>query len=231
VIRRALLGLVVLVLAGCTAGRDDPAPALTADLVTPVDIDLRWTGTDPPPAAQTVEFATEPAGPWTILEFLPPDRHAYRHPDLLPQTRFSYRVRPVHGRATPPLTVHLGAPSFDIAPPDDLDWATPRTLPGSTNAGAPGGAPTGLRATARGRDGVLFTWTDNATDEEGHLVEVKAADAATWTVAMVVDPDITSVGLVALDTERAAQFRVRAYRYGTPSNTAHRTTGGSPAGQ
>jgi hypothetical protein len=36
----------------------------------------------------------------------------------------------------------------------------------------------------------------------------------------------TSVGVVALDTEQTSQLRVRAYHYGTPSNTAHRTTGG-----
>jgi hypothetical protein len=50
-------------------------------------------------------------------------------------------------------------------------------------------------------------------------------------VATVLDPDITSVGVTALDVERTAQLRVRAYRFGSPSNTAHRTTGGSLDGQ
>ena len=118
-IRRVLLVLVLLVPAGCSAGRDGPAPAVTlsAELVTPVDIDLRWTGTDPEPAARTVEFATEPAGPWTILGFLPPDRRTYRHPDLMPQTSFFYRVRPVHGPATAPVPLRLAAPSFDVSAP------------------------------------------------------------------------------------------------------------------
>jgi hypothetical protein len=232
-IRRLLLTLVLLVPAGCAAGRDGPAPGitLTADLVTPVDIDLRWSGPEPPPAAQIVEFATAPDGPWTIIEFLPPGRRTFRHPDLMPRTPFHYRIRPVHGPATAPLPVDLAAPSFDVRPPEDVDWATPRTRPGSTGTGVPGGAPTGLRATVRGPDAVLLTWTDNASDEEGYLIESRARDAADWTVVMVVEEDITSVGVPALDTERAAQFRVRAYRYGSPSNTAHRTTGGAPDDQ
>ena len=68
-------------------------------------------------------------------------------------------------------------------------------------------------------------------DQEGYLIESRAGDAVDRTVVMVVGEDITSVGVPALDTERAAQFRVRAYRYGSPSNTAHRTTGGSPDDQ
>ncbi|MEU8615582.1 fibronectin type III domain-containing protein, partial [Actinoplanes sp. NPDC048791] len=226
---RALRVPPLLVPAGCSAGRDGPAPpvTLTAELVTPVDIDLRWTGTDPEPAARTVEFATEPAGPWTILGFLPPDRRTYRHPDLMPQTSFFYRVRPVHGPATAPVPLRLAAPSFDVSAPEDLDWAAPRTLPRTSARPVPGGAPTGLRVSVRSRDAVLVTWEDNAADEEGYLIEVRPEGAADWTVATVLDPDITSVGVTALDVERTAQLRLRAYRFGTPSNTAHRTTGGS----
>lgn len=216
---RALLALVALVLAGCTAGRDDPAISLTADLVTPVDINLHWTGTASP-AAHVVEFATTPDGPWTIVEFLPSGQRAYRHPDLIPQTPFYHRIRPVEGPATPPVPVRP-APSFDVSPPEDLNWAAPRTVPGSP--GPDGGPPTDLRVTPRTRDAVLVTWTDNTTDEEGFLIEVQAGSATDWTVAMVVDPNVTSVGVMALDT---SQLRVRAYHFGTPSNTTHHTTGG-----
>jgi hypothetical protein len=219
-IRRALLALGALVLAGCTAGPDG---SLTADLVTPVDIRLQWTGTEHP-AAQVVEFATAPDGPWTVVEFLPPERRSFQHADLIPQTPFYHRIRPVEGPATPPAPVRL-APAFDVRPPEDLNWAAPRVVPGSPDA-AGGGAPTGLRVTPRTRDAVLVTWTDNTSDEEGFLIEVQPAGAADWTVAMVVDPDITSVGVVAPPGD--SQLRVRAYRYGTPSNTTHRTTGGRP---
>ncbi|AGZ42087.1 fibronectin type III domain-containing protein [Actinoplanes friuliensis] len=224
-IRRTLL-VVVLVLAGCSAGRGGPAITLTATLTTPVDIDLRWEGAEPGTAAQIAEFATDPRGPWTILEFLPPDRRTYRHPDLMPRTAFSYRIRPVLGPATPPVPIRLTAPSFDVAAPADLSWAAPRSLPGTTGNGVPGGAPTGLLAEPRTRDAILLTWTDTSSDEEGFLVEILPQGAAAWSVVMVVDPDITSVGVQALDTERTADIRVRAHHYGTPSGTATRTTGG-----
>jgi hypothetical protein len=228
-IRRALPAVVVLVLAGCGAGRGDPAPAieLTADLSTPVDIDLRWTGEEPQTAAQTVEFATEPGGRWTIVEFLPARQRTYRHPDLIPQTPFYYRIRPVQGPATPPVEVHLAAAPFDVPAPADLNWAAPRTRPDPAARPTPGGAPANLTAKPATHDAVLFTWTDNATDEEGYLIEVKPQGAADWQVAMVLDANVNSAGLMALETERTSSFRVRAYHYGTPSNTAHRTTGGT----
>jgi hypothetical protein len=42
---------------------------------------------------------------------------------------------------------------------------------------------------------------------------------------MALDPDVNSVGLMALPTERRAWFRVRAFVYGESSGVAHRTTG------
>ena len=72
---------------------------------------------------------------------------------------------------------------------------------------------------------MLFTWVDNASDEEGYLIEVRPEGAADWDVAMMLDPDVTSVGLTALPAERRASFRVRAYFHGASSNVAHRTAG------
>ena len=42
---------------------------------------------------------------------------------------------------------------------------------------------------------------------------------------MALDPDVNSVGLTTLATERRASFRVRAFRYGMSSGVVHRRTG------
>lgn len=41
----------------------------------------------------------------------------------------------------------------------------------------------------------------------------------------MVDPDVTSHGLVLLPGERVAEFRVRSYRFGPASTVVRRTTG------
>ncbi len=183
-----------------------------------MDIELQWKA-DPAAAdaGQVIEFATEAAGPWTILGFLPGDQQSYQHPDLIPDTAFYYRVRPLLGAASEPVHVRLAAAGFDEPVADaDQSWADPRTVDSP---------PAVLTATPKGRDAVLFTWTDNTVGEDGQLLEVRPDGAPEWTVAMALDPDVNSVGLMTLATERRASFRVRAFTYGESSGVAHRTTG------
>jgi hypothetical protein len=231
---KAMPVLMALAMTGCDAPPSTPeSPAairLEATLTTPVDVRLEWTGTEPGTTGQIVEFATAPEGPYTILEFMPPQRRAYDHPDLMPQTPFHYRVRPLHGRASAPVDVRFADLPYPEPANVDASWADPRRLPGAAAGGHAirgdvAAAPTALAARVMSRDAVLFAWVDNASDEEGYLVEVRPEGAADWTVAMMLDPDVTSVGLTALPTERRASFRVRAYYHGASSNVAHRTTG------
>lgn len=97
------LALVVLLAAGCSPA----TPAFTAALTSPTDVVLTWPDDD---AGHRVEYANDPAGPWTTLRFLPPHTTSYRHPDLIPETPFYYRVQPFTG----PLSTELhAAPTGD----------------------------------------------------------------------------------------------------------------------
>src|SRR5947209_6380879 len=139
----------------------------------------------------------------------------------MPQTAFYYRVRPVYGPASGSVDVTLPDGSFDEnAHQSDPDWAAPRVLPRAAVARQSvraGGAPTDLKAAVMDANGIRFTWTDHASDEEGYLLEVKPAGTTDFGVAVTLDPDITSFGLVTLPTEKRGSYRVRAYYYGTPS--------------
>ena len=75
--------------------------------------------------------------------------------------------------------------------------------------------------------GVRFTWVDHASDEEGYLLELRTPGSADYTVTEVLDPDVTSVGLLTLADQRSATVRVRAFYYGRPSNIAHAYAGPS----
>ncbi|MFI9555097.1 hypothetical protein [Nonomuraea endophytica] len=86
------------------------------------------------------------------------------------------RLYAVHGGttiatgATLRTTVRVNTP---LEEDEAHDWLAPQTVRGA----GPGAAPENLWATVKHANGIAFTWTDRAGDEEGHLLEVRAKDA------------------------------------------------------
>ncbi|MEV4175467.1 fibronectin type III domain-containing protein [Nonomuraea sp. NPDC049709] len=226
---RALMMVVLLMVAACSAPTQHVPIRLSAELVSPTDITLRWQGRDPAAAGHVIEFATEPQGRYTILGFLPPEQTTYTHPDLIPRTAFYYRLRPYYGAASAPVDVTLGGGPY---PEPAAGWSQPRTLSGTPEgtrpAGRAGAAPASLSATVTRADGIAFRWADTTGDEEGFLLENRPAGRPDFRVVAALDPDVNAFGLVTLPEEGRAAYRVRAVRYGPPSNVVHRTTGGDP---
>ncbi|MET7711925.1 fibronectin type III domain-containing protein [Streptomyces sp. NPDC005407] len=237
----AVIAVASAAVAGCAgAPAESPTPesptaekprmTLTATLDSPTDITLRWNGRDPGAAGRTVEFATEPGGPYTILQFLPPGRATFTHPDLMPKTPFYYRLRPFYGPTSAAVNVTL--PAGDLSEQDqrnDHEWAEPRTLSGdsgpSHSVRTTAAAPTGLKATVMHANGIRLTWQDHARGEEGYLIELRPYGDPDFRVAAVAGPGIESIGLITLPDEKKSTVRVRAYYYGEQSNVVHRTTG------
>lgn len=219
---KILLAVSALALAGCSSAGAGPAPAisLNSDLTTPTDVTLTWDGHKNQPVV--VEFATEDEGPWTILDFLPGEISGYDHSDLLPQTTFQYRVRPIVGPVSDVRTAVDAAP-----PPSNEDWLPPATRPDPSAKPVPQGAPTNVVVEATAPDGVQVTWTDNASDEAGYLIEVQETPENPFVVLFVVDPDVNTVGLITTPAQHTGTFRVRAYRFGERSNVTEEETGGS----
>ncbi len=233
---RSVLALALVVAAGCSAGPSGSAgpsssagpsgESLVATLTSPTDIVLTWDDAEPGAAGRVVEFATDPDGPYTILQFAPPDQRRYEHADLMPQTPFYYRLRPYFGPVSSTVPVEL--PPGEPDPAADETWVKPVVAgAGRRPVRTAGAAPAGLRATVMDANGIRFEWTDHARDEEGYLVEVRPVGGRAFSVAAVLDPDVTAFGLVTLPTEKRAEYRVRAYYFGPSSDVAHRFTGGS----
>ncbi|GAA2828155.1 fibronectin type III domain-containing protein [Crossiella cryophila] len=229
----AVLPVLALLLSACAATESaSPGGALSGKLDTPVDVTLRWENTGQPVAGRVLEYANEPNGEYTVLKFLAPEETSYRHPDLIPETRFFYRLRPYYGTASPEQSVTLPEPKPGDKPEEDPhEWAVPQTLPGapagtqSLRANASAATPTEVKATVMTSQGIRFTWRDNASDEEHYAVEVKAGAAPAWSTAALLDPNINSFGLVTLPEERTAAYRVRAFYYGPASNVVELRTG------
>ncbi|GLY54124.1 hypothetical protein Lesp01_77800 [Lentzea sp. NBRC 102530] len=197
---------------------------LTSELTSPVDVTLHWRP-EAGVAGQVVEYANAADGEYTILEFSPASRNTYRHPDLIPETRFYYRVRPFTG--PPSATVDVTLPPGDEVPEiEGPDWTAAVKGGGGTHAvSSPESAAAGLEAEVKHANGILFTWEDRAADEDGYLIEVRPAGAADYRVAVQLDPDTTSYGVITLPDEKTATYRVRAFRFGAPSNLTQQTTG------
>lgn len=105
--RVAASAALILALPACSADATDPERPLRGVLTTPTDIDLAWRDERPGIAGHVLEFATEEAGPYTVLRYLAPQVTSYRHPDLLPHTTFSYRLRSYRGPTVRPLRTDL----------------------------------------------------------------------------------------------------------------------------
>jgi hypothetical protein len=190
------------------------APALTATLASPTDIVLRWPAPAPGAAGQRLDYANTPDGPWTTLQFLPPDQTSYTHPDLIPETSFYYRLQPFSG---------------PVSAAAKVESSTAPSRPSSTGVSAsvrtPGAAPTDLRAAPGDNSSMVFTWTDHTTGEAGFLVELRKPGATGFTPVEVTDPNKTTCALSLLPGEQGSDFRVRALAYGPLSPVVHRTTG------
>jgi hypothetical protein len=233
-----VLGVLVLLVAlvGCgstsspTSADPPPAIQLSATLVSPTNIALSWRDGGPSPAGHIVEYAPAPNGPFTILGFLPASQTTYAHSDLMRTTAFYYRVRPFYGPASHTVDVVLPPGAYND---QDQAWATPKTLPGDPAVKrsirdprtAAAGAPTNLRATIMNPNGITFSWTDNASDAQGYLVESKPAGSPEFNAIQLLGPQINTCGVVTLPTEKNATYLIRAFYYGQSSNIAHQTTG------
>lgn len=213
--------LTLCALAACAA--PDPG-GLVAVLTSPTAVYLTWVP-EPGAAGQTVEYADDPAGVFTVLRYAQPGENSFEHADLLPATWFHYRVRPYAGPVSEAVDVAL-PPGDDVPPDDPLDWVRPRkSRSGTGSVRSADASPVGLRAEVKHANGILFTWTDRAADEEGYLLEARPEGAAEFSVVAVAEPDVTSLGLVTLPGEKHAVYRVRAYSHGPASLVAQRRTG------
>jgi hypothetical protein len=246
---RGRLALVLLTggLAFCATGlRGEPSPASTihldATLVSPIDVALEWKDASPVVTSHTIEYATDPNGAYIILSFCPPSQTTYKHPNLMPQTTFYYRVRALYGRTTNPVDVTLPGHLSDAAYKDaffnhteDYSWAVPKTLPdqapivkkslrdAATFADA---GPTDLKASfvPFTVSGIQLTWTNRSNDEDGFLLEEKTDGDADFKIVALIQPKINAFGWALKPPERNASIRIRAFYYGTPSNLEKRTT-------
>ncbi|SFQ56756.1 fibronectin type III domain-containing protein [Amycolatopsis rubida] len=202
--RTALAALLTATLVGCATPSPPPAaPAFTATLTSPTNVVLHWPA-DPAAAGYLLEYANAADGPWTALQYLPPGRTSYTHPDLIPETPFYYRIRSFAGPVSPTVTAGRASRSGTAAQQS---------------------APAGLAATPAPGQNLHFSWTDRSPDEAGFLLEIRRPGTPDFVPVEVTDPNATHCALSLLPGEQGSAFRLRALSYGPLSPVVERTTG------
>lgn len=238
-IQLVVLGSAALALAGCSTTPPSDAQAfaapthLTATLATPIDIDLKWQDNARAEAGYFVEYSPEANDEFVIITALPPNSTKYRHPHLLPHTRFVFRVLPFFGPASNVAEVKTGKEGPQ-QPPTDAETANTNSPDAGIKksirsmATLAGAAPTDLRATLIPPAGVKLDWVDHASGADGYLLEIKPGWGDKFEVSAFFPPHTTTLTSYNFPFDSKFAFRVRPFFYGRPSNLAEQTTGDDP---
>lgn len=205
---------------------------LTAKLATPLDIDLKWKDNAKMEAGYFVEYSPEANNEYVIIEALPPNSTTYRHPKLMPQTRFVFRVLPYFGPASGTAEIHTGKEGPQ-QPPDRSDVSKTNTASAvkksiRSMATMAEGTPTGFKATLIPPAGARLEWVNHASDADGYLLEIKPEWGKEFKVSAFLDSNATSLVTYNFPFDSRFILRVRPFFYGRPSNTAEQTTGIDP---
>jgi hypothetical protein len=209
-----------------------PPSELTATLADHSNIDLQWKNHATAPGGGWVEFTT-PGDEFIKLDAVWPDKTTFRHPDVAPETKFIYRVRPFYGKPSKAIAITTGsAPTKPV-----MEEEGPLEEPGKTpnqdmahqksirdRASFDDASPEGLSVKLSSPTSVIIRWADRAADEDGYLVEVSVHPQKDFKICALLPANTTSFRKVQLPSDTQCYFRVRAFFYGEPSNLASVST-------
>jgi len=210
-----------------------PPRHFTATLVDPLTVDLKWENGSPHTDGYFVEYQNPGDNSFVILDITHRDATTFRHPDLAAETKFIYRVRPYFGKPSEVLLVTTGqvppgTPNREEEGP--LEESTPTSAPDKAGKSIRAlgtmteAAPTKFAASLSSPTSVILRWKDNASDEDGFLVECAVDPNQTFRICALLPPNTASFRKIMLPGDTKCCFRVRAFFYGEPTPMAEVTT-------
>jgi FtsP/CotA-like multicopper oxidase with cupredoxin domain len=157
-------------------------------------VDLTWSDNSLNETHFTIQRATSDAGPWTDLIVLPAD--ATTHSDPIADTSQTYFYR-VFASNTVGDTAVYSAPSIGF-PTTTMDSEFSNTASAGIVV-VPPAAPTNMTAVAQAGPQALLTWTDNADNETGFVIE-RATGNGDFVALITVDLKIGTGSISYTDT-------------------------------
>ena len=196
--RRTALLVVVscLLLSGvCFAGAAKPPknPSSTAaTAVSSTQIDVTWIDNSGVEDGFRIERRVGQSGDFEAIDTVGPNVQYYADTSCDPGTEYCYQI--------------IAYNVYGDSSPSPTDCAT---TPGGTPE--PPAAPSGLTATAVSSTTIDLDWTDNATNEDGFLIQRKVGTGGTFADLDTVGANQTSYGDDTCDAETTYCYQVRAY--------------------
>jgi hypothetical protein len=192
------------------------APAAPSNLVaspgSPTQINLTWTDNANNETGFIVERSPNGVDGWTPIATPAQNAAGYNDTTVVASTQYFYRVRATNG----------------VGPSADSNVAN-ATTPAAPTAPA---APSALVASAASASQINLTWTDNAGNETGFVIERSPNGIDGWTQVGTTAADVTSFSdTIGLSPSTQYFYRVRATNDVGPSadsNIASATTATAP---
>ncbi len=223
--------------AGCSRANSNSAtdaaafssPSLLTATLTNDDIILHWKNNATVEGGVWIEYTT-PGYEFIKLTSFASDANttSFLHPEVAPQTTFIYHIQPFFGCATKPVEITTGlatngGPILDDGPiisTNEVSGAnSPKCSIRSLQTFARA-TPVDLTVTLSSPVSVDLHWKDCASDEDGYYLEVGQRPDGKFQACALLPPSITAFRQTHLAPQTKYYFRVRAFFYGKPSDTA-----------
>jgi hypothetical protein len=214
----------------------DASSEVSSRLIDSINIELQWksnaVNADSYFAGYCLEYTNRLEDDFILLDVFPPKVARVVHPQLAPETKFLYRIRPIFGKASAVVSVTTGAASDEEsiytkeprkAEPAAAGGKSLRTPSTISQAG-----PDEFAATLVSPRVAQLSWKDCANDEDGYFVESSSKPDLDFKVFAYLEPDTVSYQVPLLPAETKCYFRVWAFFYGKASNLTKQTTGLEP---
>lgn len=211
------------------------SPSQLTAALTNGDIILHWKNNATAEGGIWIEYTTPGYEFIKLTSFASDaDTTTFLHPEVAPQTTFIYHIQPFFGRPTKPVEITTGiatkgGPMLDEGPIVSTNEVPGGKLPKysihSTQTFARA-TPGYLTATLSSPVSVDLHWNDCVSDEDGYYLEVGQSPNGKFQACALLPPDITSFRQITLTPQTKYYFRVRAFFYGKPSDSASVATPG-----
>jgi hypothetical protein len=209
---------------------------VTSRLVDPSNIELEWKSSagdaDSYFGGYCLEYTNRLEDEFILLDVFPPNVTRVVHPQLAPETKFLYRIRPIFGKVSAAASVTTGTATDE----ESVSAKEPRKAEpagaGSKSLRTPStisqAGPDEFTARLVSPRVAELSWKDCANDEDGYFVESSLEPGGKFKVFAYLEPDTVSYQVPLLPAETKCYFRVWAFFYGKASNLTEQTTGLEP---
>jgi hypothetical protein len=214
----------------------DASSEVVSRLIDPINIELEWkssaTDADSYFGGYCLEYTNRLEDEFILLDVFPPSVTRVVHPQLAPETKFLYRIRPVFGKVSAVASVTAGTASDE----ESVHTREPKKAEPAAAGGKSLRAPSTISQAGPDEFAVTLvsprvaqlSWKDCANDEDGYFVESSPEPGGKFKVFAYLEPDTVSYQVPLLPAETKCYFRVWAFFYGKASNLTGQTTGLEP---